>query len=87
MKRREFIALFGGVAAAWPLSARAQQAVTPVIGFLCSGSAESFAPLVAAFRDGLKEAGYVRGAMSLLNLLGRRAGTIIWPFAKWKAGG
>jgi putative ABC transport system substrate-binding protein len=60
MRRREFIALLGG-ATAWPFASRAQQPPVPVIGFLRSASLADVTYLIAAFRQGLKEAGFIEG--------------------------
>jgi hypothetical protein len=61
MRRRDFIRLLGGAAAAWPLAARAQRSGPPVLGLLVSDSATSFARSLASLRQGLGDQGYIEG--------------------------
>lgn len=61
MRRREFITLIGSAGAAWPLAARAQQSAIPLVGFLNGQTATGFTHLVAAFKHGLNENGFVEG--------------------------
>ena len=61
MRRREFITVIGGAAAAWPAIAMAQQPALPIVAFVGGGTADSAANYAAAFRKGLSESGYVEG--------------------------
>jgi ABC-type uncharacterized transport system substrate-binding protein len=61
MRRREFITLFGGAAAAWPLATHAQQIKLPTVGFLTSRTPKQAEYLIAALRDGLRQSGYIEG--------------------------
>jgi putative ABC transport system substrate-binding protein len=73
MRRREFIAGLGGVAAWWTLAARAQQPVMPVIGYLSSRSAQAETLMLAAVQQGLNATGYVRISRVSHALAGQKA--------------
>jgi putative ABC transport system substrate-binding protein len=79
IRRREFIAVFGGTAVSWPFGATAQQSSMPVIGFLNGGSHASNAQHVVAFRQGLAEAGYIEAKTWLSNTAGQKANLAVCP--------
>jgi hypothetical protein len=88
--RRKFLATLGCAAAGWPLAAHAQRPSIPVIGFLDATTAADTAYRVSAFRDGLKEAGFIDGQTSQSNSAGRRTRSIgcrhsrrIWRSGRW----
>ena len=68
MRRREFITLLGGAVVAWPLAAGAQQAAMPVVAFVCSAPLSSVPHFIAAFRQGLKDQGFVEGQSVAIEL-------------------
>jgi putative tryptophan/tyrosine transport system substrate-binding protein len=84
MRRREFIALLGGAAAAWPVAVCAQEPAMPVIGLLSSASAESYVDVLKAFQQDLQESGYVDGHNLAIHEQARKAPTCRydWSFRR-----